>query len=103
MDFLVVETNALTHLIGSKKYGEMLSIAAFPLETSLVGVGDFLAYSMLVATSLQLSGLAGALETIGFILCGALITLRITRLTSKTAGLVIPISLGMIPVVLGLQ
>ena len=103
MDFLVVETNVLTHLIGSeKKYGEMLSVATLPLETSMVGLGDFLAYSMLVATSLQLSGLAGALETIAFILCGALITLQITRLRSRTAGLVIPISLGMIPVILGL-
>lgn len=102
MDFLAVQTNVLTHLIGAQKYGEILSIAAFPLETSLVGLGDFLAYSMLVATSLQLSGLAGALETIAFILFGALITLQITRLRSKTAGLVIPLCLGMIPVIIGL-
>jgi len=102
MDFLVVETNVLTRLIGPQRYGEMLSVTTLPLETSLVGLGDFLAYSMLVATSLQLSGLTGALETIAFVLCGALITLRITSLRSKTAGLVIPISLGMIPVILGL-
>lgn len=102
MDFLVVETNVLTHLIGPQKYGEMLSLTTLPLETSLVGLGDFLAYSMLVATSLQLSGFVGAMETIAFVLCGALITLEITRLRSKTAGLVIPISLGMIPVILGL-
>jgi hypothetical protein len=49
-----------------------------------------------------LSGLAGAIETIAFVLCGALITLQITRVRSKTPGLVIPISLGMIPVILGL-
>jgi hypothetical protein len=102
MDFLVVETNVLTNLVGPQKYGEMLFVTTFPLETSLVGLGDFLAYSMLVATSLQLRGLAGAMETIAFVLCGALITLQITRLRSKTAGLVIPISLGMIPVILGL-
>ena len=102
MDFLVVETNVLTRLIGPQRYGEVLSLTTLPLETSLVGLGDFLAYSMLVATSFQLSGLIGALETIAFVLCGALITLRITRLRSKTSGLVIPISLGMIPVILGL-
>jgi len=102
MDFLVVETNVLTRLIGPQRYGEMLSVTTLPLETSLVGLGDFLAYSMLVATSLQLSGLTGALETIASVLCGALITLQITRLRSKTAGLVIPITLGMIPVILGL-
>jgi hypothetical protein len=102
MDFLVVETNVLTRLVGPQRYGEVLSLTTLPLETSLVGLGDFLAYSMLVATSFQLSGLIGALETIAFVLCGALITIQITRLRSKTAGLVIPISLGMIPVVLGL-
>ena len=102
MDFLVVETNVPTRLIGPQRYGEVLSLTTLPLETSLVGLGDFLAYSMLVATSFQLSGLIGALETIAFVLCGAMITLQITRLRSKTSGLVIPISLGMIPVILGL-
>ena len=102
MDFLVVETNLLTRLTDPQKYSEMLSVTTLPLETSLVGLGDFLAYSMLVATSLQVSGLTGALETMAFVLCGALITLQITRLRSKTAGLVIPISLGVIPVILGL-
>ena len=102
MDFLVVETNLLTRLTGTQRYGEVLSLTTLPLETSLVGLGDFLAYSILVATSFQLRGLIGALETIAFVLCGAVITLQITRLRSKTAGLVIPISLGMIPVILGL-
>jgi len=101
MDFLFVETNALTHFIGPRKYLEMLSLTTVPLETSLVGLGDFLAYSMLVATSLQLTGLIGAMETVALILCGALITLQITRLRSKTGGLVIPITLGLIRVILG--
>jgi len=102
MDFLVVETNLLTRLTGTQRYGEVLSLTTLPLETSLVGLGDFLAYSILVATSFQLGGLIGALETIAFVLCGALITLQITRLRSKTAGLVIPISLGIISVIPGL-
>ena len=102
MDFLFVETNVLTRLVGLRGYGEMLSVATLPLETSLVGLGDFLAYSMLVATSLQLSGLTGALETVAFILSGTFITFQIARLRSKTAGLIIPISLGLIPVILGL-
>ncbi len=102
MDFLVVETNLLTRLTGTQRYGEVLSLTTLPLETSLVGLGDFLAYSILVATSFQLGGLIGALKTIAFVLCGALITLQITRLRSKTAGLAIPISLGIISVILGL-
>lgn len=102
MDFLAVETNVMTRLIGPQKYREVIFLTTFPLETSLVGLGDFLAYSMLVATSFQLSGLVGSIETIAFVLAGALITLQITRLRSKTAGLVIPIGLGMIPVILSL-
>jgi len=72
------------------------------LETSLVGIGDFLAYSMLVAMSLQLIGFLGAIETIGLILAGALVTLQITRLRSRAAGLLIPVGLGLIPVILAL-
>ncbi len=102
LDFLAVETNLLTRMIGSLKYDEVTSLATLPLETSLVGIGDFLAYSMLVAMSLQLIGFLGAIETIGLILAGALVTLQITRLRSKAAGLLIPIGLGLIPVILAL-
>jgi len=102
LDFLAVETNLLTRMIGSLKYDEVTSLATLPLETSLVGIGDFLAYSMLVAMSLQLIGFLGAIETIGLILAGALVTLQITRLRSRAAGLLIPVGLGLIPVILAL-
>jgi len=102
MDFLVVETDFLARLIGSRNYDNVTSVTTLPLETSFVGIGDFLAYSMLVAMSLQLVGVYGAIETIGLILVGALVTLQITRMRSKTAGLLIPIGLGLIPVILTL-
>jgi hypothetical protein len=102
MDFLVVETDLLTRLIGPRNYDNVTSVTTLPLETSFVGIGDFLAYSMLVAMSLQLIGIYGAIETIGLILLGALATLHITRRRSKTAGLLIPVGLGLIPVILAL-
>jgi hypothetical protein len=102
MDFLVVETDFLARLIGSRNYDNVTSVTTLPLETSFVGIGDFLAYSMLVAMSLQLVGVYGAIETIGLILVGALVTLQITRMRSKTAGLLIPIALGLTPVILTL-
>ena len=102
MDFLVVETDFLARLIGSRNYDNVTSVTTLPLETSFVGIGDFLAYSMLVAMSLQLIGVFGAIESIGLILVGALVTLQITRIRSKTAGLLIPVGLGLIPVILAL-
>ncbi len=102
MDFLVVETDFLARLIGSRNYDSVTSVTTLPLETSFVGIGDFLAYSMLVAMSLQLIGIYGAIETIVLILVGALVTLQITRMRSKTAGLLIPVGLGLIPVILAL-
>ena len=102
MDLLVVETDFLSRLIGSRGYGNVASLTTLPLETSFVGIGDFLAYSMLVAMSLQLIGALGAIETIGLILIGALITFQVTRIRSRAAGLLIPIGLGLIPVILAL-
>jgi len=102
LDFLVVETQLLPKMIGSTKYGEITAWTTLPLETSLVGMGDFLAYSMLVATSFQLSGLYAASITIGLILVGVLATLEITRLRSRAPGLFIPVGLGIIPLVLAL-
>src|SRR5207245_9690116 len=102
MDFLVVETDFLARLIGARNYENVTSVTTLPLETSFVGIGDFLAYSMLVAMSLQLIGGYGAIETIGLILVGALGTLQLTRMRSKTAGLLIPVGLGLIPVILAL-
>ena len=102
LDLLAVESDFLAKLIGAPSYGSVASITTLPMETSFVGIGDFLAYSMLVALSLQLLGLYGALETISLVLLGALMTLQITRLKLKAAGLFIPVGLGLIPVILAL-
>ncbi len=102
MDLLVVETDFLAKLAGSSNYGGVTSLTTLPLETSFVGIGDFLAYSMLVAMSLQLIGVYGAVETIALILLGALVTFQIARLRSRAAGLLIPVGLGLIPVILAL-
>jgi len=102
MDFLVVETDFLARLIGSRNYESVTSVTTLPLETSFVGIGDFLAYSMLVAMSLQLIGVYGAIETSGLILVGSFVTLQITRMRTKTSGLLIPVGLGLIPVILSI-
>jgi len=102
MDLLVVETDLLARLMGSLNYGSITSVTTLPLETSFVGIGDFLAYSMLVAMSLQVIGVYGAVQTIALILVGALVTFQIARHRSRAAGLLIPVGLGLIPVVLAL-
>jgi hypothetical protein len=103
MDFVFVETDFIPSTVGPGKYAEVASLTTLPLETSLVGMGDFLGYSMLVATSLELSGYYGALETISLILLGVLATLKIVRTKYRVPGLLIPVGLGLIPVILTLE
>lgn len=102
LDLIFVESDFLAKLMGAPNYGSLAPITTLPMETSFVGIGDFLAYSMLVAMSLQILGVFGAVETIALILGGALVTFQITRLRSKAAGLLIPVGLGLIPVILAL-
>ncbi len=102
MDFIIVETDVLRKLMGVANYSDVTTLTTLPLESSFVGIGDFLAYSMLVALSLQIIGFYGAVETIVLILVGALVTFLIARLRSQAAGLLIPVSLGLIPVILSI-
>src|SRR5207245_11055320 len=63
MDFLVVETDFLARLIGSRNYDSVTSVTTLPLKPSFVGIGDFSAYSVLVAMSLQLIGIYASIQT----------------------------------------
>jgi hypothetical protein len=102
LDLLVVESNTVPSLVGKESYDKVISIVTLPLEKHLVGLGDFLAYSILSSASLQILGALGAIETACLILMGAIATFRITRSRRKTPGLLIPVGLGLIPLVLGL-
>jgi hypothetical protein len=102
LDVAVVESNTVSVLVGKANYDHVISAVTLPLEKSLVGLGDFLAYSILSALSLHVLGVYGAVETAGLILVGALATLQITKSRRKVSGLLIPVSLGLIPSILGL-
>ena len=100
-DVLLVENNALTKIVGAENYQDVVKITTLPLHYHLVGIGDLLVFSMLVACSARLSGLYSAGATLVLILAGAFITLELVRTRFRFAGLAIPIWLGLIPSVLG--
>jgi len=103
MDLLVVETDLLSRLMGSSGYGNVASLTTLPLQTSFVGIGDFLAYSILSSAALRILGLYGAIETSILILLGIAVTFQVTKTRGRAPGLLLPISLGLTPLVLGLS
>lgn len=102
LDILVVETDLMRRTVGQKTYDSLMTIVTLPLDKYAVGLGDFLAYSILVASSLRSIGLYGAGTTIALILAGALVTSRLARSRLRVPGLPIPIWLGLVPSLLGL-
>jgi len=102
LDVLAVESNALVNIVGDVDYDHVLSVATTPLEKYLVGLGDFLAYSILASASLKVLGVEGAIETSVLILSGAILTFQIAKSRKKAPCLLVPVSLGLIPIILGL-
>ncbi len=102
LDLFVVESNSVSTLVGQANYEEVVSVVTLPLEKHLVGLGDFLAYSILSSAALHILGVYGAIETSILIVLGALATFQITKSRKKAPGLLIPISLGLIPIILRL-
>jgi hypothetical protein len=102
VDVLLVENNVLTKIVGAQNYQDVVKITTLPLRDHLVGIGDFLVFSMLVACSTRLSGLYLAGVTMVLILAGAFITFELVKNRFRFAGLAIPLWLGLIPSVVGL-
>lgn len=102
LDVLFVESNLLTKIVGRQNYYDVVKITTVPIHDQLVGIGDFLVFSMLVACSARLSGLFSAGETLGLILAGVFITFELVKTRLRFAGLAIPIWLGLVPSILGL-
>jgi hypothetical protein len=102
LDILVVESDLVRKTVGQKTYDSIISMTTLPIEKYAVGLGDFLAYSILVASSLRALGLFGAGTTVALILAGALVTSRLARSRLRVPGLPIPLWLGLVPSLLGL-
>jgi hypothetical protein len=102
LDVLVVEFGTLANMVGQSRYDEVVSVVTLPLDKFLVGIGDFLAYSVLATAALRDLGIYGAVETSVLILLGAILTFQITKRMKRAPGLLIPIGIGSIPLILGL-
>jgi hypothetical protein len=102
LDVLVVEFGTLANMVGQSRYDEVVSVVTLPLDNFLVGIGDFLAYSILASAALRYLGIYGAVETSVLILLGAILTFQITKRRKKAPGLLIPVGIASIPLILGL-
>jgi hypothetical protein len=102
LDVLVVEFGALANMVGQSRYDEVVSVVTLPLDNFLLGIGDFLAYSILASAALRYLGIYGAVETSVLILLGAVLTFQITKRRKKAPGLLIPVGIASIPLILGL-
>jgi hypothetical protein len=102
LDVLVVESGTMPTVVGKASYDQVISVVTLPLEKYVVGLGDFLAYSILSSTALHILGFYGAILSSSLILLGATATFHITKARRRAPGLLLPIGLGLIPIVFGL-
>lgn len=102
LDIVVVESDLLRKSVGPASFDRVMSVTTFPVADLEVGVGDILAYSILMASSLRSLGVYAAGATLLLITGGAVITYQIVRSRFRVPGLPIPIWLGLVPSILGL-
>ena len=102
LDFLMVETNVLTRIVGLARFERIVSLTTIMLERQVVGVGDILAYAMLSVATLRIGNLYLAGATIVLILFGSLVTYKIAESRIRMPGLPIPVCLGVLPLMVGL-
>ncbi len=102
LDVIIVETNTIPGIVGRTSYDQVVSVVTLQLDKYVVGLGDFLAYSILSAAALRVLGFYGAIETALLILFGVACTFEMTKRRGKAPGLLLPVGLGLIPLVLGL-
>jgi hypothetical protein len=102
LDVIIVESDTIPGIVGRVSYDQVVSIVTLQLDTFVIGLGDFLAYSILSSAALRILGFYGAIETSILILSGIALTFKMTKSRGKAPGLLLPIGLGLIPLALGL-
>lgn len=100
-DALLIDGNLLSKVLGRQNFENFVSVTTLPLRDYLIGMGDLLVYAMLVATSVQVTGILGAIATIMLILTGTSLTFVLTRSRESFPGLPIPVWFGLIPTIVG--
>ena len=102
LDVIIVESNTVQAIVGRTSYDQVISLVTLQFDKYVIGLGDFLAYSILTSTTLRILGFYGATETSILILLGVAATFKITSSRGKAPGLLLPVGLGLIPLVIGL-
>jgi hypothetical protein len=103
LDVVVVESNSVSAILGKNGYDKVVSVVTVQLEKYVIGIGDFLTYSILASLALRVLGLYGAIETSFLILLGVAGTFEVTKRRGKAPGLLLPVVLGIIPLIFGLS
>jgi hypothetical protein len=102
LDVIIVESNTVQAIVGRGSYDQVISVVTVQFDKYAIGLGDFLAYSILTSMALRILGFSGAIETSILILLGVAATFRVTRKWGKAPGLLLPVGLGLFPLVVGL-
>ena len=102
LDVIIVESETIPAIMGRASYDQVVSVVTLQLDTFVIGLGDFLAYSILSSAALRILGFYGAIETSILILSGIAVTFKMTKSRGKAPGLLLPVSLGLIPILFGL-
>jgi hypothetical protein len=102
LDVIIVESNTVQAIVGTTSYDQVISVVTLQFDKYAIGLGDFLAYSILTSTALRILGFSGAIETSILILLGVAATFKVMRKSGKAPGLLLPVGLGLIPLVVGL-
>ena len=102
LDLLLIETNLLERTVGLKRLEGLFTATTIPLAEFSIGLGDILAYSILVTTAYLNGGIYVATASFLLIVLGVFLTFNIARGRQKVAGLPIPVLLGLAPTILTL-
>jgi hypothetical protein len=101
LDVIIVESNTVQAIVGRSSYDQVISVVTLQFDKYAIGLGDFLAYSILTSMALRILGFSGAIETSILILLGVAATFKVTKKRGKAPGLLLPLGLGLFPVVIG--
>ena len=102
LDPLFVESKMLRQSVGTRAFDNVVTVTTLPLAGIDIGIGDLMAYSILVTTSIIHAGILVALVTTVLILTGVLLTFQITSSRHVVPGLPIPLWLGIVPIIVAL-
>jgi hypothetical protein len=103
VDMILVKRKTVQRTVGlPAEYEEMIMRMTFSTKDWGIGIGDLVCYSMIVSSSsVNFGALVGGLS-LGFILMGSLLTMKLAMKHMQVPGLPIVTALGLLPPIIAL-